>query len=226
MNTPSPRDIPHLAAPPMNAMRRSETGRMHRRQTIRDLTILAVLVGLAISAALSGCGPVESRAQTGAAPGASYTVGRVIDGDTILLLDASGAEERVRVQGIDTPETHASSKLDRDDERSGLDRETIRQLGNAASDHAAQLLPEGRTVRVVSDGRDRYGRLVGYIEAADDFDQPFDFGGRMVSDGYAHAYDGGGRFPHPRMDYYRGLERRARDQQVGLWADGLDGLTL
>ena len=186
MNTPSPRDFPHLAAPPMNAGQRSAVGPMHRRQTIRDLTILAVLGIAAVAASLAGCGRADGR--TGEPPGQLYTVARVIDGDTILLLDASGAEERVRVQGIDTPETHSSSKLTRDDERSVLDRETIRQLGEAASDHAIQLLIEGSTVHVVSDSRDRYGRLVGYVEATDDFGQSFDFGGRMVADGYAHAY--------------------------------------
>jgi len=221
MNTPEPRDFPHLAAAPMP--RRSAIGRVHRGQTVRDLTILFVLGALAVVAALSGCGPVQGQ-NDASAPGDRYTVGRVVDGDTILLLNGQGGEERVRVQGIDTPETHASSKLDRDDQRSVLDRETIRQLGKEASDHARRLLIEGREVRVTSDGRDRYGRLVGYIQATDDFDQPFDFGGRMVSDGYAHAYDGGGRYPHVRMDYYRGLERQAREQRVGLWADGLAAL--
>ena len=226
MNTPDARDFPHLAAAPMPL--RSAIGRVHRRQTVRDLTILFVLGALAVVAALSGCGPVQGQ-NDASAPGERYTVGRVVDGDTILLLDEQGGEERVRVQGIDTPETHASSKLDRDvaraqGRRSVLDRETIRQLSKEASDHASRLLIEGREVRVTSDGRDRYGRLVGYIQTTDDFDQPFDFGGRMVSDGYAHAYDGGGRYPHERMDYYRGLERQAREQRVGLWADGLAAL--
>ena len=249
MSTPGPRDFPHLAAAPMP--RRSAVGRAHRRQTVPDLTILFVLAALAVAAALSGCGPVQGQGdERDRAPGERYTIGRVVDGDTVLLLDGEGGEERVRVQGIDTPETHARSKLDRDvaraqGRRSALDRETIRRLGKDASAHAARLLVEGRDVRVVSNGRDKYGRLVGNrrsapanIEATDDFDQPFDFGGRMVSDGYAHAYSragfgsGGGRYPHERMDYSRrptpvnrGLERQARDQRAGLWADGLDALT-
>ena len=221
MNTLDARDFPHLASAPM--LRRSAIGRVHRRQTVRDLTILFVLGALAVATALSGCGPVQGQ-NDASAPGERYTVGRVVDGDTILLLDEQCSEERVRVRGIDTPETHASSKLDRDDQRSVLDRETIRQLGKEASEHAARLLIEGHEVRVISVGRDKSGRLVGYIQAADDFDQPFDFGGRMVSDGYAHAYDGGGRYPHERMDYYRGLERQAREQHVGLWADDLAAL--
>ena len=183
------------------------------------MSALPVLLALAALTAASGCG-LDPGGRTGEPPRPAerYTVERVVDGDTVELLSADGATETVRVQGIDTPETHASRKLDRDIERSVLDRETVRALGSAASDHAAQLLPRGRPARVESDGRDRYGRLVGYIEADDEFGQPFDFGGRMIADGYAHAYDGGGRYPHPREDYYRALERQARDERAGLWA--------
>ena len=197
---------------------------------------------MATAASLVGCAPGDGgAATTDRAPGEAYTVERIVDGDTVVLTDARGREDKVRVQGIDTPETHASSKLDRDvaraqGQRSALDREAIRALGAGASGYAARLLPPGAAVRMVTDDgrapaqRDRYGRLVGTIHATDDFGQPFDFGARMIADGYAHAYSragfgsGGGRYPHERMGYYLALQREARASGAGLWADGLDAL--
>ena len=38
-----------------------------------------------------------------------YVVKRVIDGDTILVVDGAGVESRVRVAMIDTPGAHACS---------------------------------------------------------------------------------------------------------------------
>ena len=170
----------------------------------------------------------QSPASPRAAPGADASVWRVIDGDTVELVVDTGydaterAFERVRIRGIDTPEHHASSKLDRDAARSALDRETIRALGKAATSHAAFLLPLGTVVTVDGTERDRYGRLVAYLAALDAAGQPFDVGARMIADGFAHAYDGGGRYPHARMDHYRALERIAREQGRGLWDSDAD----
>src|SRR5690606_14480509 len=60
---------------------------------------------------------------------AQIRVTRVIDGDTYEL----STGERVRLIGIDTPEKHVSTKLDRDAERTGRDRAAIRALGELAS---------------------------------------------------------------------------------------------
>jgi len=164
------------------------------------------------------------------APQRRASVWRVVDGDTVELVfdDGNGQAdegefEKVRVRGIDTPEHHASSKLTRDAERSALDREAIRALGRAATAHAESLLPLGTVVTVEGDQglttipRDRYGRLVVYLLVEDAAGQPFDFGARMIADGYAHAYDGGGQYPHKRMEYYRALQHHAREQALGLW---------
>ena len=176
--------------------------------------------------ALAGCQSDAQGFRTADAPAPRYTVVRVVDGDTVVLLAPTGEEEKVRIRGIDTPESHASSKLDRDDERSVLDRETIRALGKEATRHAERLLVLGTEVAAESDGRDRYGRLVAYLQVQDaGTTQSFDFGGRMIADGYAHAYDGNGRYPHPQHGYYRSLERAARAEGAGLWQTGLAELS-
>jgi micrococcal nuclease len=88
-------------------------------------------------------------------PGAAEVV-RVVDGDTIVVRVASG-EERVRLIGIDTPESV--------DPRSPVDC-----FGPEAAEAAKALLPAGTAVRLVRDveARDRYDRLLAYVYRVDD----------------------------------------------------------
>lgn len=83
-------------------------------------------------------------------------VDRVVDGDTIdVIID--GNEERVRLIGIDTPETKRPDT-------------PIECFGPEASAFTEQLLPVGTPVRLERDivGRDDYGRLLAYVYRADD----------------------------------------------------------
>jgi len=77
-------------------------------------------------------------------------VTHVVDGDTIDV-EIGGRTERVRLIGIDTPETKKSNT-------------PIECWGPEASAFTASLLPEGTEVRIERDvvGRDDYGRLLGY----------------------------------------------------------------
>jgi endonuclease YncB( thermonuclease family) len=88
--------------------------------------------------------------------GANATVVRVIDGDTVDV-DVDGTVERVRLIGIDTPETKKPNH-------------PIECWGPEASAHTAALLPPGTSVLVERDvvGRDDYGRLLGYVHRTDD----------------------------------------------------------
>lgn len=80
----------------------------------------------------------------------------VVDGDTIDIRIA-GRDERVRLIGIDTPETH-------------VDEGPPECYGPEASAHLAGLLPIGSQVRLTRDvvGRDDYGRLLAYVHRRDD----------------------------------------------------------
>jgi micrococcal nuclease len=78
-------------------------------------------------------------------------VTHVVDGDTIdVRID--GREERVRLIGIDTPETKKPNS-------------PIECYGPEASAFTASILPLGADVRIERDivGRDDYGRLLGYV---------------------------------------------------------------
>lgn len=82
--------------------------------------------------ALSGCG-AEGERVVRAAKG-NATVVAITDGDT-LRVRISGVEERVRLIGIDTPETHG---------RGGL-RECF---GAEATERLKKLVPPGTSVRL------------------------------------------------------------------------------
>jgi micrococcal nuclease len=84
------------------------------------------------------------------------TVTGVVDGDTIDVR-IGGRDERVRLIGVDTPETKKPNS-------------PVECFGPEASEYTASLLPVGTPVRMERDvvGRDDYGRLLGYVHRLDD----------------------------------------------------------
>ena len=99
---------------------------------------------------LSGCSNSSTIASPNSAP-----VKHVVDGDTIDIA-IGGNTERVRLIGINTPETKHPTK--------GLEC-----FGPEASAYTQQLLPKGTALRVERDieARDKYGRLLLYVYIAD-----------------------------------------------------------
>ena len=77
---------------------------------------------------------------------AETLTGRVVavtDGDTITVLDAANVQHKIRLAGIDCPEKNQPH-------------------GQAAKQSISDQVFD-REVRVVSDKRDRYGRVVGQV---------------------------------------------------------------
>jgi micrococcal nuclease len=101
---------------------------------------------------LSNCSPSESLLPEGA----NGRIVKVIDGDTIDV-SMNGHTERVRLIGIDTPETKKPDT-------------PIECFGPEASDRTTELLPIGTPVLVQRDveARDPYGRLLGYVYRTSD----------------------------------------------------------
>ena len=133
---------------------------------------------------------------------------RVVDGDTIVLEN----DERVRLTGIDTPETYKSKKLYKDAERTGQDIETIRAMGKKATEFVKKLVG-GKQVRLEFDvqERDRYGRLLAYIYL---LDGTF-VNAEIVKQGYASLMT----IP-PNVKYaelFQKLYQDARENNRGLW---------
>ncbi|MFZ4589923.1 MAG: thermonuclease family protein [Ignavibacteria bacterium] len=143
------------------------------------------------------------------------TVIRVVDGDTFELEN----KERVRLLGIDTPEKYESKKLEKDATTSGMDKKTVKKLGQMASDYVKKFV-EGKRVRLERDptneDKDRYGRLLRYVYLEDGTC----VNAKIIQDGYAQVYES---FPITKMDEFRKLQREARENNRGLWGP-VDGL--
>jgi micrococcal nuclease len=133
-----------------------------------------------------------------------YMVSRVIDGDTVAL-EKDGEEIKVRLIGIDTPETVHPSK-------------PVECFGREASEKAKALL-DGEVVTLVSDPTqgavDRYSRHLGYIFLSDGTH----VNQKMIEDGYAYEYTY--RNAYTYQDAFKEAEDKAREAKRGLWAEGV-----
>lgn len=136
---------------------------------------------------------------TKAEPG-YYIVTKVYDGDTFAV-DMDGRTEKVRLIGVDTPETHKPNS-------------PVECYGQVASDFSHTQL-DGKQVRLESDptnqNRDRYQRLLRYAYLPDNSL----FNATLVKEGYGFAYLS---FPFTKADEFRQLQSTAREQSKGLWA--------
>jgi len=135
-------------------------------------------------------------------------VSRVIDGDTLLLEN----NERVRLIGIDTPEIHESSKLNRDAQRSGQDLAVIKRMGNRSYEFTKALV-EGKRVKLEFDVErfDKYKRILAYVYLADG---TF-VNAKIVEQGYASLLT---YAPNVRYaDLFTELYRQSRENRRGLW---------
>ena len=123
---------------------------------------------------------------------------RCMDGDT-LLVSMGGKDEKIRMKGVDTPETVHPTK-------------PVEKFGKEASNFTKARLDK-KTVWIELDpaGRDKYGRLLGFVWCEDGTCH----NATLIREGYAHAYT---RYPFDRMEEYRKLEREAREAKRGLWA--------
>jgi micrococcal nuclease len=133
-----------------------------------------------------------------------------VDGDTVRVRierppPGLGVVETIRLLGVDTPET-------------AHPRRPVERFGKAASDFTkARLLNKKVYLAFDWDLRDRYGRLLAYIYAADtDGTAPACFNAVLIREGYAHAYT---RFAFQFAGEFRALEQEARRKKRGLWGE-------
>mgnify|MGYP001825073705 FL=1 len=133
------------------------------------------------------------------ADGAAVVVG-VDDGDTIDVRVA-GRTERVRLTGIDTPET-----LEHDS--------PVECYGPEATAYTRSLLPPGTRVTIERDvvGRDDYGRLLGYVHRSDGLFVNHE----IIRQGYAVPLSIEPNSTHAAR--FAAAARSAEADDVGLWA--------
>ncbi len=135
---------------------------------------------------------------------------KVVDGDTIDIRDDNRGRLRVRLLGIDTPETS----------KPGF---TVGCWGPEATEFAKTTML-GQRVALVTDPTqgmtDRYGRTLAYLVRPD----AWDYSVEAARAGVAHSYVYGGR-PASRYDAIEAAEREARVARRGLWGPPCNGDT-
>lgn len=93
----------------------------------------------------------------------TYTLGRIIDGDTFIAVDYAGNELKIRMAGIDAPEVN-------------------QVFGKESAEYLTVLLHDHFKLRLFD--KDRYDRQIATVLVNDrDINQD------MVANGYAWAYD-------------------------------------
>lgn len=113
----------------------------------------------------------------------------VSDGDTIKILDAENTQHKIRLDGIDAPESY--------------------QAYGTKSKQALSGKVFGQAVRVEWDEQDKYGRIVGNIYLDDRH-----INMEMVTEGWAWHFK-----KYSSDEDLAAAEVEAREKNVGLWAD-------
>ena len=158
---------------------------------------------MCFSAVIAGCAAFISAPIAAADPvAATALVLRIVDGDTIDIRDDNRGRLRVRILGIDTPET----------KKPGY---TVGCWGSEATEFAESTLLDQRVALVpdpTQDSTDRYGRTLAYLVRADGWDYSVE----AARAGAAHSYVYRGE-PVTRHPEIAAAEQEARDAQRGLW---------
>lgn len=132
-----------------------------------------------------------------------FTIVKIVDGDTIDIdiPDANKDSTRIRLWGIDSPETQSRYN-------------SVMYFGPEAAEFAEKsALGKQITVYLEEHStRGKYGRLLAYVQLPD---SRF-LNEVLLSEGFAYADR---RFRHSLYQKYKQLESSARRQQKGLWAN-------
>ncbi|WP_154878204.1 thermonuclease family protein [Enterobacter hormaechei] len=116
---------------------------------------------------------------------------RVLDGDTVEMLEPGNQLTRIRLAGIDTPEKS-------------------QPFGQRSRQELSSMVAQ-RHVTVTGSDKDRYGRLLGTVWIG-----VTDVNAEQIRKGLAWAYRYHGK---PTRPDYAVLETEARLQSVGLWSE-------
>jgi len=132
----------------------------------------------------------------------TFTVVNVVDGDTIDIdiPDGNNISTRIRLWGIDTPETKNPNV-------------GVMYFGPQAAEFAGKLVLGKHVTVYLDEGnntRGKYGRLLAYIKLPND---GF-LNEALLTEGYAYA---DARFRHSLYNKYGQLEASARSLKKGLW---------
>lgn len=176
------------------------------KKQIRKIVLgIVFLIGLLI---LDGLGiidiqensVVETNSYVDSSSTILYDVVRVVDGDTIVI-DYNKKEEKVRLIGVDTPESVHPTESKNTEE------------GIKTSNYTKEMLT-GKKVGIELDvqERDKYGRILAYVYLDGEM-----YNMLLLKKGYAKV----ATYP-PNVKYvdeFTKLQEIARNEKIGLWAE-------
>ena len=126
-------------------------------------------------------------------PEITFQVQRIIDGDTILAHTSEQPDQRLRLWGIDAPESDQPH-------------------GPEATARLQALVPTGKMVKARNMGTDKYDRTL--VVIGEDNELPVNW--TMVFTGNAHHYDFGESEADPCLTQ---AQKTAQASYMGLWLD-------
>ena len=169
---------------------------MSRKLMVR--LVLVVIVAAVMALKAGWLGPKPTITSSSLAPG-FYGINHFIDGDTIAV-NMNGHTEKVRLIGVDTPETHKPNT-------------PVECYGPQAAAFTKSVIGSG-SVRLVSDplstDRDRYGRLLRYVYLPNNTD----LNEELIQQGYGFYYP---YFPFSNSSRFANDEKAAMSARKGLW---------
>ena len=127
------------------------------------------------------------------------TITKITDGDTVQAVTPEGTKLKVRLYGIDAPET-AKGKIPGE------------PFGNTSRDYLASLVSQ-RAVQVEIRDTDRYRRMVAVLWLGEK-----NVNQEMISAGMAEAY--GEYLKQPYRAPFLQAEQAAKAQRKGIWSQG------
>ena len=109
------------------------------------------------------------------------SVVKVVDGDTLdvdidLGFGMSYKKQRVRMMGIDTPESRTRDKVEK-------------LFGKASKKHLKKLLESAESISLISHDKGKFGRILGEIYIHND-DAEVNVNQKMIDDCHAVPYTG------------------------------------
>jgi len=144
---------------------------------------------------------------------------KVMDGDTVYAVALNGSKYKVRLLGVDTPETYKENRPDEYILLDGIpitDLNWLKEWGYKAKDFAKTNL-ENKMVIVVFDNiapkKGYYGRYLTYI-FINNIGNLEDFNKKLLLNGYARVYVS----KFEKLEEYRQAEYFAKSHYIGLWS--------
>ncbi|MGL4942432.1 MAG: thermonuclease family protein [Thermoguttaceae bacterium] len=189
---------------------------------LTSILVVAVLVVASVGAAdakkEAAVKPNSAEGTSGPLTNGFYNVSRVVDGDTIIIRNARGEITRVRIIGVDTPET--------------VKPDTPPQpFGREATEYTKLLISESRSrVRVELDGptTDKYQRALAHIYVTSKGNTNGSQRELLVSEELLRSGLGRAMLNFPFSDAMKSrlhaAETEAKEQHRNLWSGSGNGV--